>query len=358
MQLTVSKLQKSFGAFQACKEVSFELEKGRLFGLLGPSGGGKTTILRMLAGLEYPDSGDIYFNGQRVNNLPPQQRNIGFVFQNYALFRHMTVWDNIAFGLKLRKKSKAEIKSRVQHLLELVGLSGMEKRYPHQLSGGQRQRVAFARALAPEPELLLLDEPFAALDAKVRRDLRSWLKEMINRVGITTVFVTHDQEEAVEVADEIMVIHQGKLEQKGTPQEIYHFPQTSFVASFFGETQFVQPGKLKGFHAYNDVEQAIVRPEFVDIGLLTEMPPTTASEKAKVRQVYFRGNHYQIEVEIAGQKLLANRSLELPELQPGDDVNLLIHRLHLCEGEKTRLVENQNKKSSQANIMAVQGGKR
>jgi sulfate transport system ATP-binding protein len=194
MHISVRQLKKSFGNFQAARNVSFEIEKGKLIGFLGPSGGGKTTILRMLAGLEQPDSGDIYFHGDRVNDLTPQERHIGFVFQNYALFRHMNVYENIAFGLHVKKKSKQEIKNRVTELLELTGLKGLENRLPNQLSGGQRQRVAFARALAPEPQLLLLDEPFAAIDAKVRKELRSWLREMINRVGITTILVTHDQE--------------------------------------------------------------------------------------------------------------------------------------------------------------------
>lgn len=188
--------------------------------MLGPSGGGKTSILRMLAGLESPDTGEIIFHGQTVNNLPPQERGIGFVFQNYALFKHMTVFDNIAFGLKVKKANKTAIRDRVMELVELTGLKGFEKRYPHQLSGGQRQRVAFARALAPEPQLLLLDEPFAAIDAKIRQELRAWLRELIERVGITSIFVTHDQDEAIEVADEIMIINQGRLEQR-VPRGIF-----------------------------------------------------------------------------------------------------------------------------------------
>ncbi|GJM77160.1 hypothetical protein HMSSN036_93760 [Paenibacillus macerans] len=176
--------------------------------------------MRMLAGLEQPDAGEILFHGKRVNELAPQERGIGFVFQSYALFKHMTVFDNIAFGLQVKKAPKAEVRGRVMELVELTGLKGFESRYPHQLSGGQRQRVAFARALAPQPQLLLLDEPFAAIDAKIRQELRSWLRELIERVGITSIFVTHDQDEAIEVADEIMIINQGRLEQKGTPWDI------------------------------------------------------------------------------------------------------------------------------------------
>ena len=238
MYVEMRQINKTFDGFQASKDVSFGVEKGHLAALLGPSGSGKTTILRMIAGLDKPDSGDIMINGTRVNDIPGSKRGIGFVFQNYALFRYMTVADNIAFGLEVQKKSKAEIKSRVEELLELVSMQELGKRYPHQLSGGQRQRVAFARALAPGSKLLLLDEPFAAIDAKVRRELRTWLKEMIGRVGVTSIFVTHDQEEAVEVADTIIVTNQGKVEQIGTPEEVCRHPQTEFVADFIDAERF------------------------------------------------------------------------------------------------------------------------
>lgn len=230
MYIQMEHIYKTFDGFRASCDVSFGVEKGQLAALLGPSG--KTTILRMIAGLDMPDSGDIAINGIRVNDIPGSKRGIGFVFQNYALFRYMTVADNIAFGLEVQRKSKKEIKSRVEELLELVSMKELGKRYPHQLSGGQRQRVAFARALAPNPQLLLLDEPFAAIDAKVRRELRTWLKEMINRVGITSIFVTHDQEEAMEVADTIIITNQGRIEQIGTPNEICRHPQTDFVKDF------------------------------------------------------------------------------------------------------------------------------
>ncbi len=232
MYLEMKHIYKTFDGFHASNDVNFSVEKGDLAALLGPSGSGKTTILRMIAGLDMPDSGDIIINNVKVNSLPGSKRGIGFVFQNYALFRYMTVADNIAFGLEVQKKSKAEIKERVEELLELISMQDLGKRYPHQLSGGQRQRVAFARALAPNPLLLLLDEPFAAIDAKVRRELRTWLKEMIARVGITSIFVTHDQEEAMEVADTIIVTNQGRVEQIGTPEEICLHPQTDFVADF------------------------------------------------------------------------------------------------------------------------------
>lgn len=248
MYLECSHIEKSFGDFKASEDVSFGLEKGRLAALLGPSGSGKTTILRMIAGLENPDSGDILINGKRVNSEPPSRRGIGFVFQNYALFRYMTVYDNIAFGLSVRKKSKSEIRDRVSELMELTELGGLEKRYPNELSGGQQQRVAFARALAPNPGLLLLDEPFAAIDAKVRQELRHWLREMVHRIGITSLFVTHDQEEAVDVADQIILMNAGRVEQAGTPYEIYKQPRTAFVSGFIGQTVEIRhPERLKGF---------------------------------------------------------------------------------------------------------------
>lgn len=240
MYVEMRKINKTFDGFQASKDVSFGIEKGRLAALLGPSGSGKTTILRMIAGLDEPDSGDILINGERVNRLPGSKRGIGFVFQNYALFRYMTVADNIGFGLKVQKKSKGEIKSRVEELLELISMEDLGKRYPHQLSGGQKQRVAFARALAPNPNVLLLDEPFAAIDAKVRRELRTWLREMIGRVGITSIFVTHDQEEAMEVADQIIITNHGRVEQIGTPEEICERPGTEFVKEFIDVKQQVR----------------------------------------------------------------------------------------------------------------------
>lgn len=238
MYVEMRQINKTFDGFRASKDVNFGVEKGHLAALLGPSGSGKTTILRMIAGLDRPDSGDILINGARVNEIPGSKRGIGFVFQNYALFRYMTVADNIAFGLEVQKKSKKEIKDRVEELLELVSMQDLGKRYPHQLSGGQRQRVAFARALAPDPQLLLLDEPFAAIDAKVRRELRTWLKDMIERVGVTSIFVTHDQEEAVEVADTIIITNQGKIEQIGTPEEVCRHPQTEFVKDFVDAERF------------------------------------------------------------------------------------------------------------------------
>ena len=300
MYVELKNINKSFKDFKASNNVNFSIEEGKLIGLLGPSGSGKTTILRMIAGLETPDSGDIIIGGTRVNDIPAGKRGIGFVFQNYALFRHMTVFDNIAFGLQVQKKDRKFIKTRVQELIELVGLKGFEKRYPHQLSGGQRQRVAFARALAPNPKLLLLDEPFAAIDAKVRKELRLWLKEMVEKLGITSIFVTHDQEEAVEVADEIIVTNRGRIEQKGSPIEIYKNPKTPFVAQFIGESTIVDNySALKGFDDIGDDSKAVVRPEFIQIGKnRDEISVPSAAETGIITSVSFRGNNIQIEVQV------------------------------------------------------------
>jgi sulfate transport system ATP-binding protein len=281
-----------------------------------------------------------------VNDLPPQERGIGFVFQNYALFKHMTVYDNIAFGLKIKKQSKEQIRNRVMELVELTGLKGFEQRYPHQLSGGQRQRVAFARALAPEPQLLLLDEPFAAIDAKIRQELRSWLRDLIERVGITSIFVTHDQDEAIEVADEIMIISQGRVEQKGTPWDIYKQPQTPFVASFIGESSIVENiHELRGFENASDWlnTKALIRPEYIEIGQLHEFPIASATEKGRIKHIHFRGSEWMVEVEVRGNTLITYRSLEKEVLHPGDDIVVLVHRAYLFNDHDSWIMENRMK---------------
>ncbi len=240
MELAIRNVRKQFDRFPALHDVSLDIRSGELIALLGPSGSGKTTLLRLIAGLDFPSAGSIFFGNEDASFKSVQERNVGFVFQQYALFRHMTVAENIGFGLKVRpaatRPPKAEIRRRASELLDLVQLSGLEKRYPNQLSGGQRQRVALARALAIEPRVLLLDEPFGALDAQVRRELRRWLREIHDRTGHTTVFVTHDQEEALELADRVVVMSQGKIEQVGTADEVYDTPNSPFVFGFIGES--------------------------------------------------------------------------------------------------------------------------
>jgi sulfate/thiosulfate transport system ATP-binding protein len=250
MSIRVSGVSKSFGGFEALKGVSLDIRSGSLTALLGPSGGGKSTLLRVIAGLEQPDAGKVDIDGIDATALPPQRRGVGFVFQHYAAFKHMTVRRNIAFGLQIRKFDKPEIKRRVDELLELVHLEQFADRYPAQLSGGQRQRMALARALAVEPKVLLLDEPFGALDAQVRKELRTWLRRLHDEVHVTTVFVTHDQEEALEVADSIVVMADGQVAQVGSPDELYDKPATDFVMSFLGPVttlrgQLVRPHDLE-----------------------------------------------------------------------------------------------------------------
>ncbi|KRB80219.1 sulfate ABC transporter ATP-binding protein [Nocardioides sp. Root190] len=235
MSIEVRGVSKRYGDFVALDDINVSLPTGQLTALLGPSGGGKSTLLRIIAGLESADGGSVEIEGTDATKLPPQKRNVGFVFQHYAVFKHMTVAKNVAFGLEIRKRPKAEVKAKVAELLELVHLSQFAHRLPSQLSGGQRQRLALARALAVEPKVLLLDEPFGALDAKVRKELRDWLRRLHDEVHVTTVFVTHDQEEALEVADEIVVINDGRIEQIGTPDQLYDEPANDFVMSFLGD---------------------------------------------------------------------------------------------------------------------------
>lgn len=342
MYVEMKNIYKRYGDFLASDNVSFGIEKGKLVALLGPSGSGKTTLLRMIAGLENPNSGDIFIDGKRVNDIPASKRGIGFVFQNYALFRYMTVFDNVAFGLELQKMPKKQIKERVKELLELTGLSGMEKRYPNQLSGGQRQRVAFARALAPNPQVLLLDEPFAAIDAKVRTELRSWLKEMVEKLGITSIFVTHDQDEAVEVADEIIITNHGTIEQMGTPVEIYKSPGTPFVAKFIGRSSVVEEyGKLKGFDRVEGADRAVIRPEFIKISKSGKLDQyISAAETGVVKDVVFRGNRIDIAVDINGIEVVGERSLEKDLVSVGETVHVLIYRLYVFDEAQTYLLEN------------------
>ena len=239
MSIQIRNVSKQFGAFQALRDVSLDIQSGELIALLGPSGCGKTTLLRIIAGLEQPDSGSILFSGTDQTDVHVRERGVGFVFQHYALFRHMTVFDNVAFGLRMKPRrerpSEAQIRAKVMELLSLVQLDWVAERYPSQLSGGQRQRIALARALAVEPQVLLLDEPFGALDAKVRKELRRWLRRLHDDLNVTSIFVTHDQEEALEVADRVVVINKGQIEQQGTPQEVWDHPASPFVYGFLGD---------------------------------------------------------------------------------------------------------------------------
>ena len=367
MYIELEHISKYFGTFKASDDVSFGIEKGKLVGLLGPSGSGKTTILRMLAGLEKQDEGDVIIDGKNVNTLTPDQRKIGFVFQSYALFPYMTVYDNIAYGLKVQKRDKKFIKNRVHELLELVGLPGVEKRYPDQLSGGQRQRIALARALAPQPEVLLLDEPFAAIDAKVRKELRTWLRETIDKVGITSIFVTHDQDEAIEIADEIIITNKGRIEQVGNPVEIYENPKTPFVAQFIGQSAVIKDfGKLKGFEKENDSQYGVIRPEFVEISDFTDnikngtnevWKDKTAKDKKSdnettidvadsayedgiIEEVLFRGNTYEIRVRIGNITVTGKTSVSAGKRSRGEHIKVLIKQLYIIEDENTQIVKN------------------
>jgi sulfate/thiosulfate transport system ATP-binding protein len=262
---------KHYGDFAALDNVDFEVPSGSLTALLGPSGSGKSTLLRAIAGLDLPDTGTITINGRDVTHIPPQRRGIGFVFQHYAAFKHLTVRDNVAFGLKIRKKPKTEIKEKVDNLLEVVGLSGFQTRYPNQLSGGQRQRMALARALAVDPQVLLLDEPFGALDAKVREDLRAWLRRLHDEVHVTTVLVTHDQAEALDVADRIAVLNKGRIEQVGSPTDVYDAPANAFVMSFLG--------------AVSSLNGTLVRPHDIRVGRNPEMAIASTDDSVQATGV-------------------------------------------------------------------------
>jgi sulfate transport system ATP-binding protein len=285
--ISVEALNKSFGDYKALDDVSLEVAEGSLTALLGPSGSGKSTLLRVIAGLEAPDSGRVVIDGEDATPLPAQRRGIGFVFQHYAAFKHMTVRENVAFGLRIRKRPKAQIDAKVDELLGIVGLKGHHARYPSQLSGGQRQRMALARALAIEPRVLLLDEPFGALDAKVRADLRAWLRRLHDEVHVTTVLVTHDQEEAMEVADRIAVINEGRLEQIGAPRELYERPANGFVMSFLG------PVARLG--------EELVRPH--DLHVTAE--PREGALEAMVDRVVYLGFEVRVELALADGSPLA-----------------------------------------------------
>jgi len=311
----VENVSKQFGSFKAVDDVSLEIKSGSLVALLGPSGSGKSTLLRLIAGLELPDRGKIWLTGEDATYRSVQERNIGFVFQHYALFKHLSVRKNIAFGLEIRQVPKDKVKARVEELLELVQLQGLGDRYPSQLSGGQRQRVALARSLAVEPKVLLLDEPFGALDAKVRKDLRAWLRRLHDEVHVTTVFVTHDQEEAMEVSDEIVVMNKGVVEQVGTPAEIYDSPASAFVMGFIGPVN-VLPSSSKIFQKTGfdtTQEQMFLRPQ----DILIEKQPNGNGVTATVSRIIHLGWEIQAELTLDdGQIIMAHLTRErFDELQ-------------------------------------------
>ncbi|MGE6243743.1 sulfate/molybdate ABC transporter ATP-binding protein [Ectopseudomonas guguanensis] len=293
MSIEIRNVSKNFNAFKALNDINLNIQSGELVALLGPSGCGKTTLLRIIAGLETPDSGTIEFHGEDVSNHDVRDRNVGFVFQHYALFRHMTVFDNVAFGLRMKPKSErpseAKIAEKVHELLNLVQLDWLGDRYPEQLSGGQRQRIALARALAVEPRVLLLDEPFGALDAKVRKELRRWLARLHEDVHLTSVFVTHDQEEAMEVADRIVVMNKGVIEQIGTPAEVYEYPASDFVYHFLGDANRLYVGG--GDH------HVLFRPHEVDLSL----QPAADHQSGEVRDIRLLGAITRITLKVEGQ---------------------------------------------------------
>jgi len=340
MSIEVRNLQKRFGATVVCDNLNLDIPAGELVALLGPSGSGKTTLLRIIAGLEVPDSGTVLFHGEDATNTDVRDRQVGFVFQHYALFAHMTIFENVAFGLRVRPKStrpsEAQIKSKVMELLKLVQLDWIADRYPHQLSGGQRQRIALARALAVEPKVLLLDEPFGALDAKVRKELRRWLRRLHDEMHVTSVFVTHDQEEAMEVADRIVVMNHGRIEQDGPPDEVYDHPATPFVLQFLGdvnlfhgrydraggatgEVSYVRPHELQILGAPRDGSIEVTLSQALTVG------PNTRLEFKRLDDSSY------VDVEVPRSEYLALR--DAIGLQAGAKAHLLPRRVTRFDSE-------------------------
>jgi sulfate/thiosulfate transport system ATP-binding protein len=323
MSINVNQVSKKFGNFQALEAINLDVEPGTLVALLGPSGSGKSTLLRTVAGLETPDTGSIHINDRDTTHLDIRKRNIGFVFQHYALFKHLTVKQNIAFGLDIRKKPRKGIMQKVDELLELIQLQGFGDRYPHQLSGGQRQRVALARALAVEPEVLLLDEPFGALDAKVRLELRSWLRRLHDEVHLTSIFVTHDREEAMAVADKIVVMNHGRIEQIGTPAEIYDRPVNPFVMSFVGEVNIFPSSSFSEVnHISSQVSQIFIRPHDIKISKTQQ----ESSLPAIIQRIVHLGWEIQLELKLRDRSMITahlNREeFDCLNLAPGAKVYL------------------------------------
>jgi len=349
MSIELRHVTKQFGEVVAVNNVSFSVKEGELIGLLGPSGGGKTTVLRMIAGLEVPTSGDVFIRGQRVNDVSVQHRNIGFVFQSYALFKSMNVFKNIAFGLKIKKWKRVHIQARIEELLDLFGLQGLEKRYPHQLSGGQRQRVAIARALAPKPSVLLLDEPFGAVDAKIRQELREWLVKLHHDLNVTTVFVTHDQEEAMEVSNRIVIFSRGVLEQVGAPREVYDQPANEFVARFIGVMNILEPevrdgvariGELE-FPAHGQPDGQKLRIGFRPYAVQISSDLTQFRYHAVLRRTFFLGIMLRVELELpSGLVLRARMSKEeyaREGLDDGREVSFQLRQYRVLARERAAL---------------------
>ncbi len=340
MSIAIRQLNKRFGATVACNNLSLDIPSGELVALLGPSGCGKTTLLRIIAGLEVPDSGSVLFHGEDATSTHVRERNVGFVFQHYALFGHMTIFENVAFGLRVRPKatrpSDAEIKRKVMELLGLVQLDWLADRYPHQLSGGQRQRIALARALAVEPKVLLLDEPFGALDAKVRKELRRWLRRLHDEVHVTSVFVTHDQDEAMEVADRVVVMNQGRIEQQGSPDEVYDAPASPFVLQFLGDVNLFH-GRIGHTGGGDASDVSYVRPHELEIVADADADtwPVTLSQTLTVgpnTRIEFRRDSAApqdaqpyVDVEMPRDQFLRLR--ERLKLEPGQRVHLRPRRV-------------------------------
>ena len=350
--LEVQSISKTYGsgeaAVHALKNVSFSVPKGEYVAIVGESGSGKSTLLNMIGALDNPTSGKVLIEGKDIFAMKEskrtifRRRNIGFIFQAFNLIPELTVEQNIIFPILLDYQKPNQ--KYLEELLEVLNLKERRNHLPSQLSGGQRQRVAFARALAPNPHLLLLDEPFAAIDAKVRQELRSWLKEMIEKLGITSIFVTHDQDEAIEVADEIIITNKGHIEQKGTPLEIYQNPQTAFAATFFGQTS--QITNYQSFHSFpkvDNVDKAIIRPEFVKVSKKNEVQRfgPSASEGV-VERVSFRGDSLELLVNVNDNQIIAKRGLEEKSIAVGEKVDVFIYRLFVTVGEKAMLLENQS----------------
>ncbi len=350
MSVQVDHIRKTFGQYTALEDVSLTVKSGQLTALLGPSGSGKTTLLRIIAGLEYADegSGRIQFHGEDVTDVAAGKRKVGFVFQHYALFRHMSVFENIAFGLRVRghreRPSKSEIADRVHKLLKLVQLESHAERLPNQLSGGQRQRVALARALAVEPKVLLLDEPFGALDAKVRKELRRWLREFHDEINLTTIFVTHDQEEALEIADEVVIMNQAKIEQIGTPQEVYDQPASPFVYQFLGNVNVLRAQSLVGAGIDEPRASALesdgniyVRPHDIEV---VPFVPGAQGLTAVVRYIHAAGPQARLSLEQVQSREpveveIARSELDSLQLKHGDLVSLRLRQGRSFTGDYT-----------------------